>query len=225
MSTAASTLQPIFAVPFGSARLAQPDRLNLALSAGLSPLATDAQRDPALPADPLCFRSREELFEWQGEPLSYLKREMLAAMCSIVMRANSVTEEQFNALGLQARARFVVVRPNGALPATSLPLASWCVIYCVAAPDLSPERVDSAAVRLYGHRLGGMFLDAANWAMREPFHYGHHLWRPVPGEMAVFPAWLPHEVALNRGDRDLLLVIARVRFANPGAEVEMMPPW
>jgi hypothetical protein len=70
-----------------------------------------------------------------------------------------------------------------------------------------------------------MFLDAANWAMREPFHYGHHLWRPVPGEMAVFPAWLPHEVALNRGDRDLLLVIARVRFANPGAEVEMMPPW
>lgn len=225
MTTAASTLQPIFAVPFASVRLAQPDGLNLALTAGLAPLATDAQRDPALPADPFCYRSREALFEWQGEALSYLKREMLAGVCGIVKAANTYTEEQFNALRMQARARFVMVRPNGAMPATSTQLASWCAIYCVAAPDPTPERLDSAVLRLYGHRLGGMYLDAANWAMREPFHFGHHIWRPIPGDMVVFPAWLPHEVALNRGDRDLLLVVARVRFANPGAEAEAMPPW
>jgi hypothetical protein len=223
MNRPASNLEPIFAVPLGTARIPQPDRLNLDLAAGLAPLATDAQRDKAFPADPFCFRSREEVFEWQGEPLSYLKREMLAATCETALAASSYTDEQFNALGIQARARFVVVRPNGALSLTALALASWCTVYCVAAPDVNPERPDSATLRLYSHRFGGMFLDAANWDMREPYHYGHHTWLPIPGDMAIFPAYLPHEVALNRGDRDLMLVVARVRFAEPGAE--RMPPW
>jgi hypothetical protein len=43
--------------------------------------------------------------------------------------------------------------------------------------------------------------------------------------MAVFPAWIPHEVALNRGDRDLILIIARVRFADPRVEGQTLPPW
>ena len=76
------------------------------------------------------------------------------------MAANLYTEEQFDALGMQARARFAIVRPNGChCRRGSLPLASWCAIYCVAAPDPSPERADSAALRLY-----------------EPPHRGH-----VPG--------------------------------------------
>lgn len=223
MSRSPSNLESIFAVPLGTARIRQPDRLNLALAAGFAPLATDAHRDAAFPADPFLFRSREEVFEWQGEPLTYLKREMLAATCETALAASSYTEEQFNTLGIQARARFVIVRPNGALPITALALASWCVVYCVAAPDVNPERPDSATLRLYSHRFGGMFLDAANWDMREPYHYGHHTWLPIPGDMTIFPCWLTHEVALNRGDRDLMLVIARVRFAEPNAE--RMPPW
>jgi hypothetical protein len=41
--------------------------------------------------------------------------------------------------------------------------------------------------------------------------------------MATFPAYLAHEVALNRGGGDLVLVIARIRFANPGQQAA--PPW
>jgi hypothetical protein len=59
--------------------------------------------------------------------------------------------------------------------------------------------------------------------MREPYHYGHYSWLPIPGDMTIFPAYLSHEVALNRGDRDLMLVVARVRFAEPGAD--KMPSW
>jgi hypothetical protein len=225
MTTASSTLQSIFAVPFASVRLAQPDGLNLALAAGLNPLATPAQGDASLPTDPFCFRSREDLFEWQGEALSYLKQELLAGLCGVVRAANLYTEEQFRALGIQAKARFVIVRPNGCLPAGSLPHASWCAIYCVSAPDPNPLRPDSATLRLYSHRFGGMFLDSANWNLRQPFHFGHQLWHPIPGDMAVFPAWIPHEVALNRGDRDLMLIIARVRFADPRVEGQTLPPW
>ena len=168
MTTASSSLQSIFAAPFASVRLAQPDGLNLALAAGLNPLATAAQGDATLPTDRFCYRSREDLFEWQGDALSYLKQELLAGLCGVVRAANLYTEEQFRALGIQAKARFVIVRPNGCLPAGSLPHASWCAIYCVSAPDPNPLRPDSATLRLYSHRFGGMFLDSANWNLRQP---------------------------------------------------------
>jgi len=102
-------------------------------------------------------------------------------------------------------------------------LASWCAIYCVAAPPAPPGRADSGVLRLYESRLGGMFADATTWALRPPFAGGHHLWRPRPGSMALFPAHLAHEVALNRSGGDLVLVRVRIRFANPGQQEA--PPW
>jgi hypothetical protein len=140
-----------------------------------------------------------------------------------VMDANLYTDAEFDALGVQARARFIIVRPDGCIPAASVPLASWHVIYCVGAPSPTPARLDSGVLRLYEARLGTMFMDAANWRLRPPFSSGHHTWRPVPGHMAAFPASIAHEVALNRTNVDLVLVAARVRFATPGQEA--MPPW
>ena len=135
---------------------------------------------------------------------------MLAALCSVVMAASLYGEAEFNALALQARAQFIIVRPDGCLPAASVPLASWCALYCVAAPPPSPTRLDSAALRLYEARLTTMFKEAANSRLRRPFGAAH-LWRAVPGQMAVFPAAVAHEVALNRSDEDLVLVDARAR--------------
>ena len=102
-------------------------------------------------------------------------------------------------------------------------MASWFALYCVAAPPPAPARVHSAVLRLYAIREGTMFMDAANWRLREPFAGGHHVWRPVPGKMAVFPASILHEVALNRTTSDLVLVSARVRFAHAGQTAT--PPW
>ena len=62
---------------------------------------------------------------------------------------------------LQARARFAIVQPNGAIAAADLPLTSWCAIYCVAAPAAVPPGADSATLRLYEPRLADMFLDAS----------------------------------------------------------------
>jgi len=222
MTTSTTTLVPIFAAPFGSVSLSESAELNPALVSLFSLRATEAHRDPAMGADPLCFRSREDLFEWDNEAVARLKREMLGGLCAVVMAANLYTEAEFDALGVQARARFSIVHRDGCIAASNLPLASWCALYCVAAPAPPPARADSGAVRLYEARMGGMFLDASNWRLRPPFSPGHHLWRPVAGQMAVFPASMLHEVALNRADGDLMLVAARVRFASPGMEV---PPW
>jgi hypothetical protein len=219
----AATLMPIFATPFAEVALAVANTLNESLAALLTERATEERREPAVRRDPLCYMSREDLFDWQAEPVAALRAELLAAVCPAVLASTLHTEAEFDQLGVQARARFAIIRPNGCLPAQTLALASWCAIYCVAAPPAPAGRADSGALRLYEGRLGGMFADATTWRMRPPFAGGHHLWRPRPGLMAVFPVHLAHEVALNRSDRDLVLVIARVRFANPGQQGA--PPW
>jgi hypothetical protein len=216
-------LAPIFATPFAAVPLAGGAELNPVLASLFSQRATETHRDPTAPRDPLCFRGREDLFEWENEAVAQVKGEMLGGLCAAVMAVNLYTDAEFDALRVQARARFTIVRPDGCIAAASLPLASWCAIYCVAAPPSAPTRPDSAVLRLYETRLGTMFMDAANWRLRPPFSTGHHIWRPVPGQMAVFPASMPHEIALNRTQQDLVVVTARARFANPGQET--MPPW
>jgi hypothetical protein len=221
--SAAPTIVPIFASPFAEVPIEASAAFNPPLVALLTARATEQYRDPDLPRDPLCFRSREDLFEWDHELISRLRGEMLAGICSAVMAVNLYTSAEFDALKLQARARFTIVRPDGCLPATSAPMASWYALYCVAAPPATPARADSALLRLYTLGSGTMFMDAANWRLRPPFPTSHHHWQPVPGQMAVFPASLLHEVALNRTHENLLLIAVRVRFAHPWQTAT--PPW
>jgi hypothetical protein len=219
----AATLMPIFATPFAEVSLPVSGALNESLAALLTARATEDRRDPDRRRDPLSYVSREDLFEWPDEPVAALRDELLAGLCPAVLATTLYTEAEFDQLGVQARARFAIIRADGCLPAQSLALASWCAIYCVAAPPAPAGRPDSGVLRLYESRLGGMFADATTWRMRPPFAGGHHLWRPRPGSMATFPAHLAHEVALNRSGGDLVLVIARIRFANPGQQAA--PPW
>ncbi len=222
-SAPAATLMPIFATPFAEVALAVSSALNESLAALLSARATGERRDSGARRDPLCYLSREDLFEWPDEPVTALRSELLAGLCPAVLAATLHTEAEFDQLGVQARARFAIIRPDGCLPAQTLALASWCAVYCVAAPPAPAGRADSGVLRLYESRLSGMFADATTWRMRPPFAGGHHLWRPRPGLLAAFPAHLAHEIALNRSDGDLVLIIARVRFANPGQQAA--PPW
>jgi hypothetical protein len=218
----AIVLQPLFAVPFAALPLDVTPDVNASLAQWLLTQASENWRDPAWPPDALCFRGRQTLFQAPHAGLATVRAEMMSALCAVVMAANRFTEAEFDALGVQARARLVVVRPNGCLPALSLPLASWCALYCVSAPPPSSARGDSAALRLYETRMASMFMDASNVRLQAPFNPGHHVWRPMPGLMAVFPAAIMHEIALNRGDRELILIQAQVRFAQAAQE---LPPW
>jgi hypothetical protein len=222
-SPPAATLLPIFATPFAQVALPVAAGLNESLAALLASRATEERRDPERRRDPLCYVSREDLFEWRDAPVAAMRDELLAGLCPCVHATTLHSEAEFDRLGIQARARFVIIRPDGCLPAQSMALASWGAIYCVKAPSAPAGRADSGALRLYETRLGGMFADATTWRMRHPFAGGHHLWHPRPGSMAAFPAHLPHEIALNRSDGDLVLLIVRARFANPGQQEA--PPW
>jgi hypothetical protein len=216
-------LQPIFATPFAAVTVPQAAELNAALVPFLRERATPERAEPDFRPDPLCFRSREDFFEWPDAPAMALQQALLAGVCAAVMDACAYPPAEFGKLGVQARARFALVRPDGAIPAATAPLCSWQACYCVAAPPPVPARRDSGALRLYAVRSGINFIDAANWRLRPMFTGDHHIWRPIAGQMAVFPGSMLHEIALNRSDADLVLVMLRVRFMAPGASA--LPPW
>jgi hypothetical protein len=207
---------PILAIPFGVVPLPEAAALNPALAALFA--ARMRADGSSLRRHPLCYHSSDDLLEWREDPVPRLSAAIFRGVYSVVNAVNDFTEAQLNSFAVQARGWFTVVAPDGSVPATSYPLTAWCGIYCVAAPEPSATRADSAVLRLYESRLGSMFADASTAAMRLPFTPGHHGWRPMPGQLAVFPASVTHEIALNRSSGPLLLVTVRVRFVAPGQQ-------
>jgi hypothetical protein len=214
---------PLFATPFGVATLPAARAANAALAAVFTARARPpwAAADPGLPAG--TCRSRDDLTEWPDAPVAQLLAEMLAGVTAVAHSISDLGPEEFATLRREARAWFTVIGTNGCVPPHSHPNTSWVAVYCVTAPPAVPARPDSGALRLHEFRPGGMFVDSAQGSARMPYRPGHCTWRPVPGQMAVFPAAITHEIALLRADGPLILVSARVRFV--GIDQPWMPPW
>jgi hypothetical protein len=211
---------PILATPFGVVPLPEAAALNPALTALF---AARKAADTTPQANPLCYRSRDDLLERPEEPLRQLFAAIFRGVYSVVETVNEFSSAQLRELKLEARGWFTIVKPDGCVPAAIYPVTAWCAIYCVAAPPPSEARTDAGVLRLYETRLGTMFQDASNSTMRLPYRPSHYGWRPVPGQLAVFPASLTHEIALFRSIGDLVLVTVRIRFVGP-AQLGM-PQW
>jgi hypothetical protein len=214
---------PIFATPFGVVTLPAAHELNAGLNALFAARASDKWRDPGSPRVARTFFSRDDLTEWPEEPVRQLIAQMLRGVSSVAASLSELDGAQFAALRIQARAWFTIVGSDGCVPSASYPNTSWIGIYCVASPPPAPARFDSGVLRMHESRLGTMFQDPTSIAIRIPYRPGHYTWRPVIGQMAVFPAAITHEIALLRSSGALVLVTARVRFA--GTADAWMPPW
>ena len=223
MSTPAAHVVPIFATPFGVVTLPDAATLNPALATLFTARTTPQWREASGGPGALTFRSRDDLLEWPEEPVRRVTQEILAGVRAVATSVSELPEREFAALRLEARAWFTLVRPDGCVPSTSYPNTSWLAVYCVTAPEVSQARVDGGVLRLHESRLLTMFQDPTQGGMRLPYRSGHCTWRPVPGEMAVFPAALTHEIALLRASGPLALVSVRARFVGSGGA--WMPPW
>ncbi len=223
MSRPAPHVVPLFATPFGVVSLPEAQTLNPALAALFAERASAAWRDPLATQGALTFRSRADLTDWPEEPVRQAIRAILAGVSSVAASINDLGAEQFVALRVQARAWFTIVRPDGCVPPASYPNTSWLAVYCVTAPEPSKTRFDSGVLRMHESRPGPMFQDATHSGIRVPYRPGHHTWRPVPGQMAVFPAAITHEIALLRAAGALVMVTVRVRFV--ASDQAWMPPW
>lgn len=216
----AASVMPIFASPFGVVPLPETEKRNPALCQLLRARAAADARGGAPGSTPLCYRSAEDLLEWgRGSPeLSGASTDMLGGVLAVVEAVNTFPAGKLQSFTAQARGSFAIVRSNGSVPAIHYPQSAWCAIYCAAAPPPSEVRQDSGVLRLYEGRLGQMFADATTASMHTVYATGHCIWRPVPGSVAVFPAWLRHEIALLRAPGELILLTLRVRFVAPGQE-------
>ena len=223
MSTPAAHIVPIFAVPFGVVTLPDVATLNPGLAALFSARTTPLWRETRGGPGALMFRSREDLLEWPEEPVREVTRGILAGVRAVAASISELPAQEFGALRLEARAWFTLVRPDGCVPSASYPNTSWLAVYCVTAPEASKARADSGVLRLHESRLITAFQDPTQGTVHLPYRTGHCTWRPVPGEMAIFPAALTHEIALVRSSGVLTLLSVRARFVGSGGA--WMPPW
>ncbi len=221
MAVLAPQVVPIFATPFGVAGIEDAAALNPVLAALFASRATAQWRDPLAP--PGAFRSRDTLFEWPEEPVHQALRGILAAVTAVAASISELSAEQFVALRPEARAWFTIVGQDGCVPPASVSNSSWLAVYCVTAPPPSPSRFDSGTLRLLESRTGSSFQDASQASLRLPYRPSHCTWRPVAGQVVVFPAALSHEIALVRAAGVLTLVTVRVRFV--ASDKAWMPPW
>ena len=210
-------VEPIFATPFGQATVPDAASLNPAVAALLSQRAVPERADPAS-RPPVMYRSRDDLVAWPEEPVRKLLGGIAGAALAVVRTVNQFSDEQFSALQVQPRAWYSIVRPDGSIASRNFSNAAWCAIYCAAAPQPSATRHDSGLLRLHESFQATMFSDATNTLLSPPFQSGHRTWRPVPGQLAVFPASLRHEVATMRGEGELMLVTMLLRFLSAGQQ-------
>jgi hypothetical protein len=88
---------------------------------------------------------------------------------------------------------------------------SWSGVYCIDV-DSEAERTEhpvfgalNGITRFYGphfNRLGGGYMDFGNAYLQQP----HTDVSPRPGQLVVFPSWLPHQAMPYSGRTDRLIV-------------------
>ncbi len=208
MSVPKVSVLPILSTPLGIVQLPAAEVLNSTLAA----LFVANRQETMPPGANVGWHGQDDLFQRTEPSVRELSAEIIRGVYSVIDSVNNFPPGQLQSFTLQARGWASILRQNGSVPASHFPLTAWCAIYCVAAPAPASTRADSGVLRLHESRLGTMFHDATNATMRIPFTLGHFTWRPVPGQLAVFPAYLTHEIAPLRSLGELIPVTSRLRF-------------
>jgi len=208
---------PLFATPFAAVNTGVDRHFNERLAS-----LCESQRSvpglPGDPRDPLHFRGRDDFLDSADATAVELKRLILGQATTVVAGLNNIGAAEFAKLLIQARGWCSIVQPNGHVPAQHFPSASWLAVYCAQAGESDAGFKSAGVLRLYERRLGSMYRDASTWELKSPYRYGNHTWSPVPGWMALFPAYLPHEVSVVRSATSLILVFATIRFVDANAK-------
>ena len=204
------TLSPVFAVPFGAARLAPCERLNRELEALFLARETEEHRNPTPSHTPQAetFESRFNLFRWPDACVQELRSFMLDAVAQMVIQTTTLRAEDVAQLKFHNHTWFHVSRYAGSFVAHNHPLASWSAVYCVRAGEAAPEQPDSGVLSFLDTRQGaGAYIDPANASLHRAFALRPLDIRLTAGQLVVFPSYVFHEVAPFYG-RDTRITVA-----------------
>jgi uncharacterized protein (TIGR02466 family) len=208
--TAGVSLQPVFAVPLGAARLAACERLNRELEALFLARADDAHRNPMPSHIPQAetFESRFNLFRWPEPCVQELRKFVLDTVISTVLQATRLQPVDLAQLTLHNHTWFHITRQAGSFISHNHPMASWSSVYCVRAGEAVPAESESGILRLFDPRYGaGAYRDPANSELHRAFALAPIDVRLTEGQVIVFPSYLFHEVTPFYG-RDTRITVA-----------------
>ena len=202
---------PLFATPFAAVNTGADRDFNARVASLCESQRSAATTTDDAARDPLHFRSRNDLFD-SSDAAGELRRLLLEQTSAVVAGLNNQGAAEFGKWHAQARGWCSVVQRNGYVPSQHFTGASWLAVYCAQAGDPDEGMKNAGVLRLYERRLGSIFRDASTGDLKSPYRYGNHVWTPLPGWMALFPAHVPHEVSVVRSDTSLILVFAMIRF-------------
>jgi len=203
-------VSPVFAVPFGEARLKGCERLNRELEGLFLARDSDEYRNPTPTHTPQqeMFESRFNLFLWPEACVQELRGFVLQAVAQTLMEASNLRPEDLARMQMHNHTWFHVTRYAGSFVAHNHPLASWSAVYCVRAGERVPGESDGGLLRFMDTRSGAdAYLDPANRSLRSAFALGPKELRLEEGQVVVFPSFAFHEVTPFYG-RDTRITVA-----------------
>jgi uncharacterized protein (TIGR02466 family) len=214
--SATVTLNPIFAVPLGEARLVPCERLNRELEALFLARENDEHRNPMpshIPQEEV-FESRFNLFRWTEACVQELRSFMLDTVAQTVLRATTLRPQELARLKFHNHTWFHITRNAGSFVAHNHPMASWSAVYCVRAGSMPAEQPGSGVLRLFDPRPGAnAYRDPANERLKDIFGLSSIELRLVEGQIVVFPSYLFHDVAPYYGSGTRITVATNCWFA------------
>ncbi len=209
-------LQPLFAVPFGEARLADCGRLNRELEALFLARATDEYRNPTpshIPQDET-FESRFNLFRWPEACVQELRNFVLPAIGQMVIETTNLRAAGVARLKLHNHTWFHISRYAGSFIAHNHPMASWSAVYCVRAGEANPKHPGSGVLRFLDTRQGAAaYSDPANLPLHTEYALKPLELRLTEGQLVIFPSYVFHEVAPFYGSDTRITVASNCWFA------------
>jgi uncharacterized protein (TIGR02466 family) len=204
-------LLPLWSTPPGVHRYTQAGAVNRLLARVLASMrATDPQADPTAAfyasLDDLLLRIR--LPEWDG-----LVRFIVDSLRETVALANQAAWPEATP-GLQIALNgiwFQIANQGSHHDVHTHGNCSWSGVYCVQV-DAAAQRAahpvlyaTNGVTRFYGphfNHLGGAHMDFGNAYLQA----AHIDIAPQPGQLVVFPSWLPHQAMPYAGEMDRIIV-------------------
>lgn len=202
---------PLWSTPLGVHHFAQAHEVNpLLVRVFRTMRATDERADPGA----AFYASRDDLLqrirlpEWEQ-----LVRFIVDSLRQTVVLANQgVWPEATPGLQIALRGiRFQIANQGSHHDVHTHGNCSWSGVYCVQVDADAQRRAHrllggaNGVTRFYGphfNHLGGAHMDFGNAYLQA----AHLDVEPLPGQLVVFPSWLPHQAMPYDGETDRIIV-------------------
>lgn len=208
--SSSSEISPVFSVPLAQALHPDASTLNVELRALLLAREGDpryANPNPSLQQQTGVFESDFNLFAWPEACVQRLREFCWTELGRTIQNLNSYDAAVMRRLQIFSHTWFHVTRAGGFVINHTHPMASWSGVYCVAPGQTPEDRPESGVLRFHNpHHYSNTFLDAGNLKLRPPYHHGSWSIRFQPGQLVLFPSWLPHEVLPFHGDDERITI-------------------